>query len=211
MVGRLLEVHLPAMPGDYQYDVFLSYRRKWPSLDWVQNHFYQRLEGLLGEALPTPPRIFMDTREIETGQAWPLVLQEALKGSRCIVAVWSAEYFRSPWCVAELNSMLKREHLLGYRAGSHPDRRLVYPVLFSDGNHLPDYTQGIQYRDLRKWAIPDPVFARSKKIIGFHEEMTKLAEELATLISQTPPWQDNWPIDIPAVSAATTIPVPRLP
>jgi hypothetical protein len=199
------------MPGDYQYDIFLSYRRKWPSQEWVQNHFYQRLEGLLGESLPHSPRVFLDTREIETGQEWPLVLQEALKGSRCLVSVWSPEYFRSAWCVAELHSMLERERLLGYRTGGHAGRRLVYPIVFADGLHFPDYTKAMQYRDLQKWNIPDTAFARSRKILGFHEEMKKVAEELADLILQAPAWQDDWPIVTPAVLPVTTVHVPRLP
>lgn len=201
------------MPGDYQYDVFLSYRREWPALDWVQNHFAWRLERLLGEFLPPehPPKVFVDTKEIETGQEWPLVLREALKNSRCLVAVWSPEYFRSPWCVAELGSMLERERLLGYRTQAESERRLIYPVTFNDGIHFPEYIQGIQRRDLRPWNYPDPPFAQTKKIIRFHDEMKKLAEELAGLVLQAPPWREDFPVVTPAVAPpATTLHVPRL-
>lgn len=213
LYGGVLTGVLPAMPGDYQYDVFLSYRREWPALDWVQNHFSWRLEKLLGEFMPPAhaPKIFVDTKEIETGQEWPLVLREALKNSRCLVAVWSPEYFRSKWCVAELGSMMEREKLLGYRTEANPESRLVYPVVFNDGIHFPDYTKGILGRDLRTWNYPDPIFAKTKKIVGFHDEMKSLAEELANLILQVPPWREDWPIVTPPAAPPATVHVPRLP
>jgi hypothetical protein len=31
------------MADDYEYDVFVSYRRKQPMMGWVKNHFYPLL------------------------------------------------------------------------------------------------------------------------------------------------------------------------
>ncbi len=199
------------MPGDYEYDVFLSYRRRSPVLEWLQNHFEPRLKGLLGEALPHEPRIFVDYEQIETGQQWPLRLQEALKSSRCLLPIWSPSYFRSEWCVAELGSMMARESLLKYRTPDFPDRRLVYPVVFADGEHFPAETKGMKPLDLQEWNFPDLAFARSRKFIGFYRQMKKLAEELAGVIQQAPPWQDDWPVIMPPTAPPITPNVPRLP
>jgi hypothetical protein len=199
------------MPGDYQYDVFLSYCRKSPVLEWVQNHFEPRLKGLLGEALPYEPRVFVDTQEIEAGQQWPLLLQEALKHSRCLLAIWSPSYFRSRWCTAELESMMAREKLLNYRTPTLPDRRLVYPVVFADGEHFPAHAKEMQHRDLQEWNIPDLAFAKSRKIVGFHQKMKELTTELAALVQQAPPWQDDWPVELPQAVPPVTPHLPRLP
>ncbi len=40
------------MAEDYEYDVFVSYRRKQPVMDWVKNHFHPLLEQWLPNAMP---------------------------------------------------------------------------------------------------------------------------------------------------------------
>lgn len=123
------------MPADYQYDVFISCRRPNPVGGWVKNHFHPLLVEWLSQAMPYEPEIFIDAEGIETSDDWPLKLRQALLGSRCLVTVWSADYFRSAWCMAEWKSMAKREDLLGYRTPENPSG-LVYPVVFFDGEHL---------------------------------------------------------------------------
>ncbi len=133
----------------YEYDVFISYRREQPVRDWMQYHFYPLLKERLPDCLPDKPRIFIDW-EIETGSHWPAALRKALKNSRCLVAVWSAEYFRSAWCLAEWRSMQERERLSGMRSEENP-YGLVYAVKFGDGEYYPDEAKNTQYTDLEKW------------------------------------------------------------
>src|SRR5262249_8127901 len=99
------------MADDYLYDVFVSYRHKEPVLDWLRHHFYPKLQRWLPNVMPRDPEIFVDW-QIEVGSAWPLTLREGLLRSRCMVAICTPEYFRSPWCLAEWRSFRARERAL---------------------------------------------------------------------------------------------------
>lgn len=70
---------------DYQYDIFLSYSRKFAN-DWVREHFLKLFRLYLEGGLGYSPSVFVDT-EIADGDTWPLRLREALAQSRCLVAV----------------------------------------------------------------------------------------------------------------------------
>jgi len=78
---------------DYEYDVFLSYRRfgLWPT--WVEEKFLPLFCHWLGEELGGNVRVFFDKSTIETGQEWPLVLGKGLAQSCVLVALWSRTYF----------------------------------------------------------------------------------------------------------------------
>jgi len=137
------------MEQDYEYDIFISYRRRQPVMDWMRYHFYPMLNERLPDCLPYTPNVFIDWN-IETGAEWSAELSRALKRSRCLVAIWSAEYFRSAWCLAEWQTMRERERILGLRSESNP-AGLIYAVRFSDGKYFPQEARSIQYRDLGKW------------------------------------------------------------
>jgi len=94
------------MSEDYTYGVFISYRHRGHTAEWIKNHFYPMLEQRLPECMPVDhdTKIFLDLK-IETGSAWPDELRHALKMSRCILAVWSPDYFRSEWCLAEWHTL----------------------------------------------------------------------------------------------------------
>lgn len=133
------------MAEDYIYDVFVSYRHKPPVLDWIRNHFFPLLEQWLPNAMPVEheTRIFIDWDEIEIGAAWPAKLRQALKQSRCVLAVWAPEYFRSEWCLAEWQTIRERERLLGLGTEQQPEG-LIYPVVFFDGEHFPQEARNAQ-------------------------------------------------------------------
>ena len=159
----------------YTYDVFVSYPHKQPAMDWVKNHFYPLLEQWLPNGLPIEheTRIFVDWDEIETGSAWPAKLSQALKRSRCILPIWSPDYFRSAWCMAEWKTMMVREQLLGLRTEQRPEG-LVFPVVFFDGEHFPEEARQVQYRDLRKWNSPHPGFRETVHYVEFDRQMWSL-------------------------------------
>jgi hypothetical protein len=194
----------------YIYDVFVSYRHKQPVMDWVKNHFYPLLEQRLPDELPVEykTKIFVDLDEIETGSDWPAKLRQALKGSRCILPVWSPEYFRSDWCMAEWMTMLERQRLLGLGTEQQPDG-LIYPVVFADGEHFPPEARRAQYKDLRKWNIPHPVFRETTDYVEFDRQVQLLVNELAGMIRRAPEWRD-WPIITPVVDERVDVKLPRL-
>lgn len=199
-----------AQPQDYEWEVFVSYRRKAPVSDWLHNHFLPMLLQRLPDCLPVKmrPRIFVDVAEIETGSHWPSRLSEALKKSRCLLPVWSPEYFRSDWCLAEWKSMCRREALLA--KGRKKGCRIIYPVTFADGEHFPEEAKNTQARDLRSWNIPHLVFRETQDYVTFDREVQRIARELAAMIQGAPAFRD-WPVVRPkAASKAVKMDLPRL-
>ena len=196
------------MPDEYEYDVFISYRRVSPTNDWVHNHLYPRLSEWLPTELPPNHncKIFIDS-SIETGSAWPERLRLALRTSRCLVAVWSPQYFSSAWCLAEWQTLLERERMLGLRTEENPSG-LIYPVVFSDGQHFPEEANAIQQKDLRAFNIPWVVYRDTPRYVEFTEQIKTVAAELATMVQSAPPWAD-WPVVTPAVPAKR--PIAKLP
>jgi hypothetical protein len=195
----------------YQYDIFLSYSRRDPVLSWVRDHFKPLLEQWLAQSMPADPSIFRDEDSIETGASWPLVLRDALLTSKLVVAVLSPSYFRSPWCLAEWESIAAREQKLGYRTLANPHSRLVYPVCFHDGEHFPEEVQRIQHRDLRPWNRASPAFQQTTDYHQFIGEMQTVANEVAQLISAAPVWQADFPVVLPpGLDEPVTQEVPRL-
>jgi hypothetical protein len=192
----------------YAYDIFLSYHRRPPVGDWVRNHFHPRLSEWLAESCSFEPRIFVDWGQ-ETGVHWPENLRLALKQSKCLVPVWSPRYFRSPWCLAELESMWLREERLGLGTEENPSG-LVLPVAFNDGDHFSDRAKAVQHRDFRKWNFPAPSFVSTEPYLRFIEEIQAFAAELADVIARAPEYSEDWPIVTPVAPDEPTLDLPRL-
>jgi hypothetical protein len=195
--------------GDYQYEIFVSYRRQPPMSAWVQQYFYDELTQWLGSELPDAPRVFIDVEGIDTGDDWPARIRSALLGSCLLVAVWSPDYFRSHWCVAELHTMLARERALKLRTNADP-RGLVFPIKFTDGQYFPADVSNIQFRDFSNLAYTAPAFRDSPKYLDFQTEVRDFVQTLAQRLVDAPPWEPNWPVHAPAPSGEQTAPLPRL-
>lgn len=191
------------MDSGYLYDVFLSYRRKPPIEPWIKNHFYPELKDWLDSTLPYESRIYFD-QEQETGVNWPQNLKTALLRSRCVVTVWAPQYFRSKWCMAEWESIRKRQELLGFGTETNP-RGLVFPVIFHDGKNFPIDASVIQSAtSLKKYNYPAPVFKQAPDYLKFIKEMQNIADELSNMILSAPEWQPNWPVVMPEISDRPT-------
>lgn len=176
----------------YEYDAFLSYKSGHVYGRWVHQHFLPTLKDLLANALnQREARIFCDTQEIPTGDTWTQTLQRALAYSRCLVAVWSPQYFKSEWCLRELSLILRRERECGYRTRRNP-AGLIAPIKVFDGNHFPQIVQEIQCFDCSPYAIPGEGFERTIKYADFIDQMKLWVEDVAQVINQAPPWQETW-------------------
>lgn len=185
------------MPQDYEYDIFISYRRQGPALSWVKEYFHPMLEQWLPEHVPSTyePKIFIDS-QIETGEEWPAKLRHALKTSRCVLPVLSPEYFRSNWCKAELASMRNREAALQMRTEQNSGG-LIYAAIFASPDLLPDdVRKHIQYIDLSAWATNQANFRESKRFETFEEKVKLICQELWKMIQRAPTWEE-WPIVTP--------------
>ncbi|GAA1288603.1 toll/interleukin-1 receptor domain-containing protein [Saccharothrix xinjiangensis] len=189
--------------SDYEFDLFLSYRRSGNVQDWVWNHFRPVLHHCLADELDREPRIFLDV-EIDTGTRWPDRLEEALRGSRLLLPVLSPQYFRSAWCLAEWRSAADREALVG------GDCNLMYPVVFADRENFPAEARRRQARDLKPWNIPYPQFRETPAYIPFHQEVQKIAQEIAARLHHVPPWRPDWPVVRPPLPVIPPTAVPSL-
>jgi hypothetical protein len=200
----------PAAAG-YEWDIFISYRHRAPMLDWLRNHFYPLLITWLPTFLTVEhdPRIFVDLN-IETGNAWPPALSRALQRSRFMVAIWTPDYFKSPWCVAEWTSFREREAALGLQTEDDTSG-LMYPLRYADGDSFPLEAQHVQQMDIREWNTPHLVFKDNPRYVEFDRKVQQIAERLGQRILQAPPWRPDWPrLEMPITYSPPTVPLARL-
>jgi hypothetical protein len=186
----------PGQANNYEYDVFLSYTHDTPFGPWVRETFFDVFEAWLRQALQgQKPKIFFDTSSIASGTAWPLVIRRGLATSRCLVAVWSPDYFVSKWCVRECCVMLQREKQLGYRTLENPSG-LILPVQVYDRNHFPEAVRSFvaetQALDCRDYANPAPMYKQTLRYVELIELIRVWTQRVAQVIYAAPPWRPEW-------------------
>jgi hypothetical protein len=191
---------------NYEFDVFLSYSRKGGSPGWVQNHFLLKLRDCLTDEIGYVPNIFIDY-EMEPGTVWTHNLEQALTRSKLLVSIYSPQYFRSEWCLAEWRSMAEREQLLGL-ASRDLNQGLIVPVLYSDSDNFPVYGKDRMWHDMKGLDSPDPMFQQTPDWLEFHKKMRRIAANIADLLDKAPPWRPDWPVRRPEVPIPPTTKFP---
>lgn len=191
---------LPASPSigtvsGYQWDVFISYSRRGDVPEWMKNHFHPRLQNSLDGHMRDEPRIFLDDG-LEAGSVWPDRLEHALVRTKILIAIFSAQYFRSRWCLAEWDSFAQRERLVG-RRGSGRQHDLIIPILFQDSDNFPEFARARQWEDLKQWNKPRSYYQDTPEYSGFHTRIEEIAARLARRLDQVPEWQPDWPVNRP--------------
>lgn len=181
----------------YEFDVFLSYSRKGGSPGWVHHHFHPKLRDCLTDEIGYVPSIFLD-HQMDPGTVWTSDLERALSRSKILVSVYSPQYFRSDWCLAEWQSMAAREQLLGL-ASRDLTQGLIFPVLYSDSANFPDFGKDRMWHDMKGLDSPDPMFQQTPDWLKFHHKMRTIAANLADLLGNVPEWRPDWPIVRPEV------------
>jgi hypothetical protein len=177
----------------YEHDIFLSYPHRFEP--WTLECFLPELEQYLSEELDPPTaNIFVDRTGIRTGDAWLKRLKKEVTQSRCVVAIWSPQYFHSEWCRLESSIMLYRETELGYRTIANP-QGLVFPVRACDGDHFPQYARDMHWFDCAYYVRKPEVFKNSQRYITFQDQIIAWVPELAAAIKAAPAWRDEWLTD----------------
>jgi hypothetical protein len=133
-------------------------------------------------------RIFFDEKSIDTGDDWLDELGEAIKSSKCLVAIWSPEYFNSSWCLTEFNSFLKRQEQLNRKG-------LIIPASFHDGEHFPNEAKAIQYLDFSNYANTISAFWNSSDAVEFEKIIKKYSKDIADKIKNAPLYQPDFPFE----------------
>lgn len=190
----------------YDYDIFISYRRSPTVGAWVKNHLMPRLDARLNDIAPRPVRISCDL-QIADGAHWPDDLKHRIRTSGLLLAIWSADYFRSSWCMAEWDSFKERETQLRGMGKLSQKMGLVLPVRYADGDHYHPDAKVVQCKqDFTRLNHPDVVFSQSAKYIEFDEAVQGLAEAVLGRMSDLPDWRSDFPLSEPAAMPPVTIP-----
>src|SRR5262249_34011253 len=129
-------------------------------------------------------RIFFDLENINVGSLWKERIAKALCASKCLVAVWSPEYFRSKYCVAEWLTFHWRSKLT--------NRELIAPASRQDGKFFPIDARALQMAKFNEYALTATKFWETAYAVEFEVDLIKpFARDVARLIKQAPDFVDN--------------------
>jgi hypothetical protein len=170
----------------YLHDIFVSYKREKNWTPWVRDHFVDLLTSYMQQELGRSPSIFVDER-IPVGSDQAQQLGENLARSKVLLAIFSADYFGSDWCVHELDLMLGRSGV----PGSMVAPRQIIPTVVHDGNLIPDPVRQIQPRDFSAWRIAH-INRNSPVYQDFSVAMRDLAPHIRQAIELAPPFDPTW-------------------
>ncbi len=188
----------------YKYDVFFSYKRNQLTETW-HNKVVEQLEFWLNmEIQDRDVSIFYDRESIDIGDQWQSKIGEAIKHSRCIVAVLSPDYFKSKWCYAEILSFLKRQEVL---PGSPT---LILGARFHDGQSFPEKIKAIQQEDFSEYASVSDSFWDTRKAAEFGDRIKDFARVIANQIKNAPKFSADFPIIIPEQDELLSTTITRL-
>lgn len=170
----------------YKYDVFLSYKRQPLAEQWYLG-LVQHLEHWLSQELGREVEVFRDTEDIRTGQRWRNRISDSLKRSRCLVCMWSPLYFESEWCVAELESFIRRVEAF--------DEDLIVPARYYDGDLYPDAAKEFQSPDFSEYTVVAPTFWQSPHAMDFEiKHLRKFVLDIADAIRAAPEYSEDFPV-----------------
>jgi hypothetical protein len=203
---------------DYIYDVFISYKRQRTKSEWLIEHFLplfrDHLEEEIAEACGRRlRRIFFDQAEIATelrqlvegvngiepGEDWRDALREAIRGSACMVGLWSPLYFLSEWCCIEWKSFEGRS-----RQGN---ARTIIPISVHPSTKNRPEARDYQLVDLSEYVILGRGFKDNERYVHFQDALRLLARTVAAAVKLAPPFT-TWPIATAVPAPAEPIPVP---
>jgi hypothetical protein len=197
----------------YKYDVFLSYSRSGHWGTFVDDVFEPILVHWLGEELGRKPLIFKDRTGLSIGQNWPEMLEQALKCSRTMIALWSRQYFSSEWCCRELSFMLGRAD--EFRSHEVFDGILL-PAIVHDGRKFPRCVSALQSLNLSEYADPFMTrnsFLREKLSAKIRELSSGAASAIETVLDESCRWNvasGKYLADLLAESEAKQLTPPSL-
>jgi hypothetical protein len=182
----------------YRYDVFVSYKREPENkrlvTPWLRE-VLDRIEYWLRQEMGGHRvAIFFDEDSIEVGDDWPSEIRDSLRSAKCLLPVWSPEYFHSSWCMAEWKSFLARENLVSGRA--QRPWRLTAPIKFCDGNWFPPEAQRTKQLDLSVYAATTRAFWSGPRADELDQRIIKFAPTLARIVSEAPEYEADWPVEL---------------
>jgi hypothetical protein len=176
--------------ADYEYDIFVSYSSASTVPAWLNEHLLTVFcEECVNEWGDEHFRVF-NWREDDIGSRWPETIRSAHARSRIMISILTPSYFRnSQWCRAEWDTMEAREQHCQIPA----TRSLIYPILFSDGNNLPQNPRLITYEDFRPYSYPERGFRDTAVFTEFRGKIRQMLPRLDALVQSAPQFSVDWP------------------
>ena len=176
---------------DYKHDIFLSYNRRYPHEEWVNDIFYPLFIPYLEDAIGRRISVFKDTETIKSGEDWENRLKNGLAHSRCMVSILSPSYFLSEWCTKEFAIMYHRQKALGYLTVNNPTG-LILPITIRNGIHFPKHINKIQSLDCRDFFRIGGGVKDTQLFIDLQSKLLEWVDEVAMAINKSPNWDKNW-------------------
>lgn len=188
----------------YQYDVFISYRRKEIPKRWLEEMFLPLFRDYLEESLGgRKVKIFRDEDGIEGGANWSNKIKLALAKSRCMVPILIPSYFHSDWCTKEIAVLYHRQKSLGFNTLTNPNG-LIIPLKIRDGIFFPENIKELQILDCNDFYRVGSGVEGTELYIKFQDKLLTWIENVAEAIRNAPEWdrdwlEDNW-LEVPSTS-----------
>ena len=178
--------------ADYEYDLFVSYRRISLTMEWIRDDFLRLFRDRLYLELGRPPLIFWDDESVDDGMVPKLEVKRALRTSRSLLSILSGPYFSSPWCRAEWETFRRRALVAGLPAG----RTLTTPVQWHDGDNYREILSGDgpQAPDFRDYSFPGVSARHTSANEAYQRKLMALAAAVANVIRHAPPYDPDWPL-----------------
>jgi len=131
----------------------------------------------VGEPVAEP--VYLDRQRLLPGFVWASELSRALCHSRCMLAVYTDQYFSREYCLREWDAMVDLEIK---RVGG-TSRRMIIPILLraatnEDGDLvLPERMRELEYEDFRSIIAPKQQF----RTLGAKKKVEKLLKRIDDL------------------------------
>lgn len=176
----------------YQYDIFISYRRKAIPKRWLEEMFLPLFTDYLEESLGGGTlKIFRDEKAIESGDHWKNKIKNALATSKCIVPILLPSYFHSEWCLKELAIIHNRQIKLGYNTLKNPSG-LIIPLKIRDGDFFPKEIKDLQIFDCNDFYRVGKGVENTELYLNFQNKLIVWIEEVAKAVKNAPEWNKDW-------------------
>ncbi|HLX10991.1 MAG TPA: toll/interleukin-1 receptor domain-containing protein [Thermoanaerobaculia bacterium] len=148
----------------YQHDFFVSYSHI-PGVNLLSEFVAELVREIryqrVGDRLDEP--VYLDRQRLQPGFVWKSELSRALCHSRCMLAIYTDDYFSRDYCIRKWDAMVTLET---QRIGG-TSRRMIIPILLRCANDqgepaLPARMRELQYEDFRSIVAPKQQFATIK-------------------------------------------------
>jgi hypothetical protein len=175
----------------YEYDIFLSYNRKHPHGQWVNDIFYPLVIPYIEDATNKEVKVFKDDREILSGAQWERTILRALLKSRMMISILSPSYFMSEWCKKEFQIMHYRQIQLGFMSDANPNG-IIVPIRINDGDFFPKCVSKIQSLDCRNYFRIGEGFKATPRFVELQDRLLSWSNDVAKAVEISPKWSTDW-------------------